>query len=310
MIDRPARLDECPICGSRAGHRDYLAFENNLWVRCRHCGGGHREPYVAETEDPALTARNYDAVYLEPAFFRRRKKFADNQARWLAQYHKPDMAVVEVGPGLGLAAMRFLELFPGTEYHVVEANPFFTDYLTRTLGSSVILHASTDHDAALSEALRQAGSGGRRILLYLDNVLEHIAYPRSFIKGVKERLPSGSQALFDVPNERGLKWRCRLYRALGGQPTASPAHINLFTTKALRIMFHGLGLPCQIRQRGIRQPEEVNCLKEGPLLTFALGALRVVPIDSLLGIANNLRIAAQFPGRPAGVVDHDRRGDY
>jgi len=103
---------DCPICGSDSGFVDYLRHLGRCWVRCRSCGGGHLTPYVPELEDDAMMANGYEALYLQPAFFARRLAFARNQAQWLAEYYRDDMAVVEIGPGLGLAGEAFLARFP------------------------------------------------------------------------------------------------------------------------------------------------------------------------------------------------------
>lgn len=289
------RQDEpkCPICGSAVGFRDYLEWEGHRWVACRHCGGGHKEPYIPETENSTIVEERYDQDYFESAFFERRRKFAENQAGWMKKNFRDGMAVVEIGPGLGLAAARFLELFPGTPYHGVEPYATFSDFITRQLGDRITLHTG-DPERALAEALLQASSGRRSVLVYMDNVLEHVAGPCDFISKLKAALPSGSKALIDVPNERGLKYRTRIYTAIGGQTTVSIGHINLFTTTCFRAMLDSLGLRHMVRQRGIRRREEVNCLPEGPALDLVLGLLRVFPIDTLLGIANNLRVEVEF----------------
>jgi hypothetical protein len=292
---------KCPICGDAARFADYLEWEGDSWVRCTKCGGGHRVPYEPEVDDPTLAATLYDQTYFESDFFRRRYLFAANQACWLAGHHRPGMTILEIGPGLGLAAERFLESVGGdVAYHVVEPHPLFARHLAERMNKRMVVHTGAA-DVALEEALREVAAIGNPVLLYMDNVLEHVALPYDMIGQFRDRLPRGSVALFDVPNERGLKWRCRLYRTIGGQPTASPAHINLFTKRSLETMFSRHGLGHEVRQRGIRRPEEVNCLPEGPALSAMLWILRFIPLDTMLGLGNNLRAVARFerPRDPA-----------
>lgn len=292
-MNAPQCEAKCPICSSSLGFREYVEWKNHRWVTCRQCGGGHKEPYIPETENSIIVEERYDQDYFESEFFERRRKFAENQADWLKRNFRDGMAIVEIGPGLGLAAARFLELLPGTPYHAVEPYSTFSDFIARQLGNRVILHTG-DPERSLSEALQQASSGGTAVLVYLDNVLEHVAHPRSFIGKLKASLPSGSRALIDVPNERGLKYRARIYGAIGGQTTMAVGHINLFTARSFGAMLKGLGLRYKVRQRGIRRREEVNCLPAGSALDLVLGSLRVFPVDSLLGLANNLRVEVEF----------------
>lgn len=291
MADRQTK---CPICGTNAGFRHYLNWDGNQWFRYIFCGGGHKEPYIPEVEDEDLTDENYDTPYFESAFHERRWQFAANQARWLHEHYRDGMGVLEIGPGLGLAAERFLKSAPAnTMYHVVEPHSTFSAYISERQAGRVVVH-SGDPVPALEEALAATCGDGRPVLFYMDNVLEHLAYPRDYFMRLRSALPSGSVALLDVPNERGLKSRCKVYRAIGAQPTAASAHINLFTNKAFHAMFGGLGLRHRVRQRGIRHPEEVNCIPEGPALTAVLAFLRVVPVDTMLGLGNNLRVEAVF----------------
>jgi len=284
----------CPICGVSKGFRHYLEWDGNHWFRCTFCGGGHKEPYVPEVENDDFATEEYDTPYFDPAYYERRWQFAANQARWLLEHHRSGMGVLEIGPGLGLAAKRFLQSAPsGTVYHVVEPHPAFSAYISKQQGDRVVVH-SGDPVPALEKALAEVCADGRPVLFYMDNVLEHVAFPRDYFVRLKATLPKGSIALLDVPNERGLKTRCKTYRAIGAQPTAASAHINLFTAKAFHAMFGELGMSHQVKQRGIRNPEEVNCIPEGPALTAVLALLRLVPVDSMLGLANNLRVEAVF----------------
>jgi len=283
----------CPICGSSKPFSEYITWQTHRWILCRDCGGGHKEPYIPETENALIVEDRYDLDYFETEFFARRRKFAENQAEWLRRNFRDGMAIVELGPGLGLAAARFLEMRPGTPYHMVEPYSTFSEFIAKQLGGRVVMHAG-EPERALDDALREASAGGRAVLVYMDNVLEHLAGPHKFIGGLKAKLPKGSRALIDVPNERGLKYRTRIYAAIGGHTTMAPGHINLFTAKSFGTMLTRHGLRYKVHQRGIRRREEVNCLPEGAALDLVLGLLRVFPIDSILGIANNLRVEVEF----------------
>jgi Methyltransferase domain len=286
-------LEICPICGGDGPYSNYLVWDGIRWDRCRGCSGGHQVPYIPEVDEPELAATQYDEAYLEQAFFERRWLFARNQAEWLARNIREGMAVLEIGPGLGLAAERFLALKPGTDYHVVEPHGFFADFITRRLGARVIVH-SGDPDSALQEALDAVARKGIPTLAYLDNVLEHVARPRDFVIRLGSALPAGSRMILDVPNERALGWRCRAYKAIGAQPTAARGHINLFTKKAFRKMLRGIARRRRVYQRGIRRPEDVNCIPSGKALSLVLACLKLVPVDKLMGVANNLRVEIDF----------------
>jgi hypothetical protein len=244
----------------------------------------------------------YDEVYWEPAFYERRKRFAENQAAWLREHYVPGMTLIEVGPGLGLGAKRFLELVSGAPYYVVEPHPAFRSHLELLFGSAARFFDGPP-ESALDSAIAEAKAEGRAVLLYLDNVLEHVPNPYTLLSRLRDRLPGGSRALFDVPNERGLRWRTKLYERLGATPTTSPSHVNLFTSRSFHVMLGKLGLPHSVKQRGIRRPEEVNCIPEGAKLTFALTFLRILPIDQMLGVANNLRVRVEFPAELSRRID-------
>ena len=73
--------------------------------------------------------------------------------------------------------------------------------------------------------------------------------------------------------------------------TVTPQHINLFSKRSFRRMFESLGVRSEIHQRGIRSREEVNCFETGPTIDLALAFLKIVPVDTMLGFGNNLRVA-------------------
>lgn len=201
------------------------------------------------------------------------------------------MPVIEIGPGLGLAGEAFLRHRPQTAYHMIEAHQWFAEFISKQLGSTVHLHHDRS-DQAIDRVLQSIGDAPT--LVYMDNVLEHVPEPRAFIADLRRRLAPGSVLLIDVPNEFGLLQRHRLYTAMGAATTISPHHINLFTTRAFSTMLRALSLRHEIHQRGIRARDEVNCLPDGAVTDVLLSILRIVPLDTMIGMANNLRVAVHF----------------
>ena len=56
---------QCPICGSSLGFRDYVEWKTHRWIACRACGGGHKEPYIPETENSTIVEDRYEYSSLD-----------------------------------------------------------------------------------------------------------------------------------------------------------------------------------------------------------------------------------------------------
>lgn len=290
------QMNYCPLCNERLTDlRRHIEYQGDEWFRCQSCRGGFKIPYIPEVDDKELGREHYDNEYLKPSFHDRRLKFADKQASWIAASYKPGMSVLEIGPGLGLAASVFLRRIPGVPYYVIEAHEWFADYIFSQQGSAINIMRG-EVEELIGVALEEASNRGQSpIIVYLDQVLEHLPYPYKLLNFLKENLPPGSKILLDVPNEYGVAVRHYLYQKIGAQTTISPCHINHFTKKSFLFLFRKLGLKANIYQRCIREPEDINCLPDWGLFTnLLLLALKIFPLDRILNMGNNLRVEIEI----------------
>jgi len=282
----------CPLCNEPLHElRQYIQHNGDAWCKCQSCGGGFKVPYIPEVDDKELGREHYDDEYLKPSFFDRRLRFAKKQSNWIEAFYRPGMAILEIGPGLGLAASVFLKQNPGAPYYVIEAHAWFADYISKHSGGSIKILLG-EVDELISPAIHEASKKGQRpIIVYLDQVLEHLSQPFRFLNILKENLPVGSKVLIDVPNEYGLRVRHYLYQKIGAQTTISSCHINHFTKKSFIFSLKKLNLKANVYQRCIREPEDINCLPDWGLFTkFILLTLKIFPIDRITNMGNNLRI--------------------
>jgi SAM-dependent methyltransferase len=286
------QMKDCPLCNDRLTDlRRHIKYQGDEWFKCQSCRGGFKIPYIPEVDDKELGREHYDKEYLKPSFHDRRLKFANKQANWIMASYKPGMSVLEIGPGLGLAASVFLQRVPDVPYYVIEAHEWFADYILSQQGNAVhILRGEVEE--LIGTALEEASNRGRKpIIVYLDQVLEHIPYPFKLLKFLKENLPAGSKILLDVPNEHGVKVRHYIYQKIGAQTTVSPCHINHFTKNSFLFLLSKLGLRAHVYQRCIREPEDINCLPDwGSLTKLILLTLKIFPVDRILNMGNNLRV--------------------
>lgn len=293
----------CPICEACVTPAPYLAYEKLEWVRCPKCGGGWLTNYVSElqreAEDFSAFYQGYNAVRaLHDAV-------AEEKARWVLGHWTEDMLIVEVGPALGCVALAVRRLNPAAPVLLVEPWPGFASVL-RAAGFEVF---GGSPEQALTDALSAVRARGKRLLVLMDNVLEHVPYPARYLAAVHAGSLAGSKALVEVPNEQGLHWRTRLQDLLRGarKPPTFPGHINLFTRLSLdRLVRQATGAAPVIRGWPIRRTAQVAYLSQDANINWkvqvAIGMLRVLPIDTLLGVDYWLR--AEIPigksGAPAG----------
>jgi SAM-dependent methyltransferase len=285
----------CPICASTREPRRLTSWEDLTWWSCRSCGGGWREPYVAETEDADAEMGDTYARYLDNMRFF--EAIALEKTDWILRtVPLDDASVLEVGPGAGAVADALVAGgLSRARYTAVESNPTFSDAL-RKRGFNVF---GGDSHERLDSAIAFHNRESRFVVVLLDNVLEHVPDPRAFLSFVRDTLTIPFVVLVEVPNERGLRWRAPLQDALRGvrKPPTFPGHINLFTgaslSRLLREIFAGR---VAVQGKGLRHPDEVRRLLQSeevpPAVLAVLALLRIAPVDRLIGLAYFLRAAA------------------
>jgi hypothetical protein len=287
----------CPICGQNTPPLKYLQWEDIAWVKCARCGGGWREDYRSEMEEAAPGVTETYTGYIGKAEMFR--AVAMEKARWIAGELETGMPVIEVGPGIGLVSSCLLEISPDTRYVAIEPNPIFQEALK---GVAQTIHHG-EYSEAMSHALEDVGAAGAPVLIYLDNVLEHMVNPLEAVKLAAKLAPAGSKLLIEVPNEFGLKHRYKLQDFLRQEqkPPTFLGHINLFTPGSMRAMFEAAGLQYSIKYHPIRSDAQVTyCMQRYPIPTLAhiaVSILRLLPIDYMIGCPFWLRAKAVVGSR-------------
>ncbi|PLX45083.1 MAG: hypothetical protein C0609_04210 [Deltaproteobacteria bacterium] len=281
--------ETCPICKSRKPLKPYIKWKDLEWFKCPACGGGALIPYTPEVDGGGgatnSTYLNYEDnidLFLP---------VAREKASWLMQNHEEDMEIIELGAGLGLVASLIAELKPELNYHIIEPNSIFASIM-RKRGLRVYEGAA---DELLTTLIKDISGRGKGILFFLDNVLEHIAYPAKLLKQLKELSPSGSKIILEVPNEHLLKARYKLQDFIRGEekPPTFPGHINLFTDKALKALCSNLQLSYKIYFHPIRSADQVRYLTQrrglSPLIHAAITIMKATSIDYLFKVPYHLR---------------------
>lgn len=218
---------------------------------------------------------------------------AKEKADWVLSNAAPDMALIEIGPGVGALAQELIRKHRGT-YLAVEPNEQFASYLRQ----DGITTFSGNPLVAMNAAIDEARAMKKSALMILDNVLEHIENPKSFLQSTANRLPPGSKVLIEVPNEYGIKWRTRFYDYLRGEKKAPtfPGHINLFERASLHRLLAPIFSNVRVHYKGIRNEGQVayliQSLKTSYRVRIAIKMLRAVPVDYFLGIPYWLRAEA------------------
>lgn len=297
----PRSRASCPICASAATPSSAISWESLTWWTCSACGGGWREPYVAETQSSDVeTADTYGRYLDNMQLF---ESIAGEKAEWIRSAAPLDsISVLEVGPGVGAVADALVKSgLPRTRYTAVESNAAFADAL-EARGFAVLRDRSLE---ALRAAAVFHNREGRLIVVLLDNVLEHVPDPRDFLVSLRDALEVPFVILIEVPNEKGLPWRAPLQDVLRGirKPPTFPGHINLFTRGSLEgLLADVFDGGATVRSKGLRHVDEVRRLLQSETVPFAVRAvlalLRALPVDRILGVAYFLRAEAR--GRPSG----------
>ncbi|MBM4196628.1 MAG: class I SAM-dependent methyltransferase [Gammaproteobacteria bacterium] len=280
----------CPICESGAASAVFLRYDSLEWHRCAGCGGGWLSPYTSElARDDEDFAAPYKAYAAARAVF---DAVADEKAGWVLRHLTPGMAFVELGPGIGSVAAAIRRRSPATRILLVEPR----DYFAKVLRESGFEVYGAEPDQATDSALAAVRQQGKRALILMDNVLEHVTWPGRLLARLHRGSPPGSRLLVEVPNEAGLAWRARVQDFLRGEkkPPTFPGHINLFTRASLAQFGERVcGQPVVTRYNPIRSTAQVAYLSQQADFNWriraAVAALNLLPVDRLLGVAYWLR---------------------
>lgn len=289
----------CPLCGQDTGAECYVSYKDLTWLKCGACGFGYLSPYIAEEEQARAqtTTREENpettyAKYLQNASLF--SEVATEKARWISAHiaglPQTDMApvIVEIGPGLGSVLKQIRTLRPNQNILAVESQDRFSSHLQGE-GFLVLKNVSLLRNHPMLSK--------KHVVLFMDNVLEHIPRPAQYLNQLRTLLrPNSFSLLIEVPNESGLEVRAKIQDLLRGfpKPPTFPGHINLFTRKTLGLCAQSAGIMAHIRSHPIRSASQIQYLSQrlqvSALARAAVFGLKVLPVDLLLGWSYWLRL--------------------
>jgi Methyltransferase domain len=281
-------MNTCPFCHSqfKISKSNNLQWESLVWALCATCDGGWRVPYTSELQDstPDIDS-TYQNYALSTGMF---QDTARSKAQWLQGYLESRKVFIEIGPGLGKVIQILKENHSSVSFAAVEPNETFSKEL---INSGILIETRVTREAVHN--FIQSVCKGKPAVVFLDNCLEHVAFPSDLIENLKKSLPKNSVILGEVPNEKGLKWRAPLQNYLRGFSKAPtfPGHINLFQKKSLQLTLNQQD--ALVWQHPIRTFGQIRYLSQsakiGPKIRLALFVLNVTKFDRLLGLSYWLR---------------------
>ena len=292
----------CPLCSQNAKAEPYVSYKDLVWMRCRGCGFGYLDPYIPEAEQAARSQEESPettyANYIRSAHLF--KEVAKEKARWISNYLSglPDSdahVLVEIGPGLGSVLKEVRATRPNQRMLAIENQDRFSSYL-QDEGFLVLKDISLLKNHPMLAK--------KHVVVFMDNVLEHIPEPTQYLIQLSRFLePNSFSLLIEVPNEEGLRLRAKVQDVIRGfpKPPTFPGHINLFTSKTLGLCARSAGIEARISSHPIRSVSQIQYLSQSSrvsaLAKTAVLGLSVLPIDLLLGWAYWLRLE--------GVILHE-----
>jgi hypothetical protein len=313
----------CPLCGKSSPAPILVSYKDLVWRKCSQCSFGFLFPYVSE-EAQALQKKSSPSTlghednnpettyanYLKSAHLF--SEVAEEKSQWIQNYLRslPDPSsavVIEIGPGLGLVLKKLRERMPQQVLVAVESQPRFSEHLKES-GFPVLEDVKLLGNHPLVDK--------KHVVVFMDNVLEHIAHPSEFLKELKFILlrddsqrphknsegpikTSSLSLLVEVPNEFGIEAKGKLQDFIRGfrKPPTFPGHINLFTKQTLKQCVQAAGFTnFKISQQSIRSVSQVQYLsqstKVSPLARAVVKGLNIIPADRILGLSYWLRVEA------------------
>lgn len=227
--------DNCPVCESdkvSALARDRFD-RHNRYMRCRACGSGFSQLRV---DDAAEMSDIHTAAYYAPE----REEFREVPAaeeyfllRLLAL--KSSGRLLDVGCGRG----RWLR-------YIRDRSAFRAEGLEPSAEAADYARKERELDVRTGD-LASAGYPDETFdVVYLRNVLEHVAAPRDLAREIRRILMPGGVCAVHVPNDGSVTnvlkraiYRAQLIREFGS--LFFPLHVNGFTPRSLNMLFHNAG---------------------------------------------------------------------
>jgi SAM-dependent methyltransferase len=268
----------CPVCGSigtRVLARDRFDARNR-YLRCRSCGSGFS---VLRVHDVAETADIHTSEYFTPE----RKEFREvpaAEAYFLARLLalKSSGRLLDVGCGRG-RWLRYIRDHSAFDVEGVEPSEEAAEYARKERGLEVRtgdLASSGYPDVTFD-------------VVYLRNVLEHVAEPRALIGEIRRILKPGGVCAVHIPNDASITNALKraLYRAGCIRECGSlffPLHVNGFTSRSLDLLFRGGGF----LRIGLVAISKIQRIYEFPLTPLDIPLLSAALLEYLSGRGNLL----------------------
>lgn len=270
--------DTCPVCGS--GDTRFLGRDRfdtrNRYLRCRSCGSGFSLLRVHDITEAAslhtsayFTVDNdgYTPVPVAEAHFLARLLGLKSSGRLL-----------DVGCGRG-RWLKYIREHSRFQVEGVEPSPEAAAYGREIYGLTVVtgdLHSSAYPDGIFD-------------VVYLRNVLEHIAAPQELRDEIHRILKPGGICAVHVPNDASITNTLKraLYRTGSIREFGSlfyPLHVTGFTPRSLDRIFRDGGF-----RRAARETlSKVQRAYEFPLTRQDMPLLPAAALELLLGRGNLL----------------------
>jgi len=266
----------CPVCGC-AFIREIAQdrFEpRNRYLRCLGCGSGYS---ALRVRDIGEAARIHTAAYYSPERDELREVGAA-EAHFLSRLarFKSSGRLLDIGCGKG-RWLKYLRDHSSFDAEGVEPSPEAAEFARKERGL----------DVRTGDVFSVSYPDETFDVVYLRNVLEHVADPRALTKEIRRIMKPGGVAAVHVPNDESFTnaMKRRLYRA-GKIPECGslffPIHLNGFTPRALDFMFGEAGFGCLGRET----LSKVNRAYEFPLVSHDIPLLPLACLESLSGRGN------------------------
>lgn len=305
-------LTICPLCGRSNSAPELVSYKDLTWRKCEQCTFGFLFPYISEAEQAQNSStssqdQNPEATYAN--YLRSAQLFravAQEKAKWIQSHlskFSSNSVIIEIGPGLGSVLEILRKNLPQQALLAIESQPRFSAHLQRA-GFEVLSDVQLLKNHPLSQK--------KDIIVFMDNVLEHISFPAQFLKELKHILnPPGNTErtllmLIEVPNEFGIGFKAKLQDVIRGfpKPPTFPGHINLFTKQTLQDCASLAGFQnVKVSPQPIRNISQVQYLSQSTevsgLAKTVVQGLNLFPADQFLGLSYWLRLTCDLKNQEA-----------
>lgn len=225
--------EACPLCGSKKGYNKLIEKNidhiNYTIVKCNNCGF----VYVQNPKDSTISDENKskdEIEFLEP------KARHYQVANYIINFAKgkninQPVKILEIGAGTAPVARILMKNYPQIEYEYLGFEPSIARAeLSRNVGINVI-----------SGFFDTSEVKSKFDIIIIDNVLEHVLYPKEMINEAKKVLNNNGVILIIVPNlndirsKLSVKWRNK-------NLWIPHVHLNYFTAYHLKQLLRENGL--------------------------------------------------------------------